>query len=127
ANFLPDQYRASDAPRLYRPGQDATGARVGVDPVTGQMVAATYIGRIVPNTGKLTNGVFQAGKGIEQGLYRNRGVHFAPRFGFAYDVFGGHRLVVRGGAGGFFVRPRGKTGVALVRKPPPTHPHTRSF
>jgi len=127
ANFLPDQYRASDAPRLYRPGQDATGARVGVDPVTGQMVAATYIGRIVPNTGKLTNGVFQAGKGIEQGLYRNRGVHFAPRFGFAYDVFGGQRLVVRGGAGVFYDRPQGNTVFDLVQNPPTTIQQTLFF
>jgi len=128
ANFLPDQYKAADAPRLYRPGTDnATGARVGVDPVTGQMVAATYIGRIVPNTGKLTNGVFQAGKGIEQGLYRTRGVHFAPRFGFAYDVFGGQRLVVRGGAGVFYDRPQGNTVFDLVQNPPTTIQQTLFF
>ena len=128
ANFLPDQYRAADAPRLYRPGTDpTTGARVGVDPVTGQMVAATYIGRIVPNTGKLTNGVFQAGKGIEQGLYRTRGVHFAPRFGFAYDVFGGQRLVVRGGAGVFYDRPQGNTVFDLVQNPPTTIQQTLFF
>jgi Carboxypeptidase regulatory-like domain len=128
ANFLPDQYRAADAPRLYRPGTDpTTKARVGVDPVTGQMVAATYIGRIVPNTGKLTNGVFQAGNGIEQGLYRTRGVHIAPRFGFAYDVFGGQRMVVRGGAGVFYDRPQGNTVFDLVQNPPTTIQQTLFF
>jgi hypothetical protein len=127
ANFLPDQYRAADAPRLYRPDTDATGARVGKDPVTGQIVAATYIGRIVPNTGKLTNGVFQAGKGIEQGLYRTRGVHIAPRFGFAYDVFGGQRMVVRGGAGVFYDRPQGNTVFDLVQNPPTTIQQTLFF
>jgi len=127
ADFLPDQYKASDAPRLYRPGRDATGARVGIDPVTGEIVAATYIGRIVPNTGKLTNGVLQAGKGIEQGLYRNRGVHFAPRFGFAYDVAGDQRLVVRGGAGVFYDRPQGNTVFDLVQNPPTTIQQTLFF
>src|SRR5262245_26916996 len=127
ANFLPDQYRAADAPRLYRPGKDATGARVGKDPVTGQIVAATYIGRIVPNTGKLTNGVLQAGKGIEQGLYRTRGVHIAPRFGFAYDVFGGQRMVVRSEAGVFYDRPRGNTVFDLVQNPPTTIQQTLFF
>jgi hypothetical protein len=127
ANFLPDQYNAADAPRLYRPGRDATGARVGVDPATGRTVAATYIGRIVPNTGKLTNGVFQAGQGIERGVYRNRGVHFAPRFGFAYDLRGNQSLVIRGGAGVFYDRPQGNTVFGLVQNPPTVIQQTLFF
>ncbi len=132
ANFLPDQYSAANAPRLYQPAI-VNGVRVGIDPVTGQQVAGTYIGRIVPGTGKLTasgvpiNGVFQAGQGIEQGLYRNRGVHFAPRFGFAYDVRGDQRLVVRGGAGAFYDRPQGNTVFDLVQNPPTTLQTTLFF
>jgi hypothetical protein len=133
ANFLPDQYTAAGAPRLYRPGKDASGNRIGIDPVTGQQVAATYIGRIVPGTGKLTtsgvpiNGVFQAGNGISQGLYDNRGVQFAPRFGFAYDVRGDQKLVVRGGAGVFYDRPQGNTVFDLVQNPPTTLQTTLFF
>ncbi|HZF37498.1 MAG TPA: hypothetical protein VE715_01625, partial [Blastocatellia bacterium] len=132
ANFLPDQYSAANAPRLYRPAI-VNGVRIGIDPVTGQQVAGTYIGRIVPGTGKLTtngvpiNGVFQAGNGIEQGLYRNRGVQFAPRFGFAYDVRGDQKLVVRGGAGSFYDRPQGNTVFDLVQNPPTTLQTTLFF
>jgi hypothetical protein len=132
ANFLPDQYSAANAPRLYAP-KIVNGVRVGVDPVTGQQVAGTYIGRIVPGTGKLTtsgvpvNGVFQAGQGIEQGLYRNRGVQFGPRFGFAYDVSGDQKLVVRGGAGAFYDRPQGNTVFDLVQNPPTTLQTTLFF
>src|SRR5262245_43304209 len=127
ANFLPDQFSAANAPRLYRPDRDASGARVGKDPITGEIVPATYIGRIVPGTGKLVNGVFPAGQGIEQGLYRNRGVHFAPRFGFAYDVVGDQRLVMRGGIGTFYDRPQGNTVFDLVQNPPTTIQQTLFF
>jgi hypothetical protein len=120
ANFLPDRYNPADAPLLFRPGINGNGDRVAVNPVTGAMIDAAYIGRIVPNTGSLTNGVFKAGEGIEQGLYRNRGVHFAPRFGFAYDALGDQRLVVRGGAGIFYDRPQGNTVFDLLQNPPTT-------
>ncbi len=127
ANFLPDRFNAADAPRLYRPGKDAAGNRVAVDPVTGQTLAAVYIGRIVPNSGKLLNGVVQAGAGIEKGLYKNRGIHIAPRFGFAYDVSGKQNIVIRGGVGMFYDRPQGNVVFDLVRNPPTTLEPTFNF
>ncbi|MBO0722889.1 MAG: TonB-dependent receptor, partial [Blastocatellia bacterium] len=120
ANFLPDQFNPADAPLLFRPGLDASGNRVAVNPVTGEMSDSTNIGLLVPNTGNPMNGVFQAGQGIEQGLYKNRGVNFAPRFGFGYDVLGNQRLVVRGGAGVFYDRPQGNTVFDLLQNPPTT-------
>jgi Carboxypeptidase regulatory-like domain len=119
ANFLPDQFNPANAPLLFRPGM-AGGSRVAVNPLTGETLPAAFIGRIVPNTGSITNGVFQAGDGIEQGLYRNRGVHFAPRFGFAYDALGDQRLVIRGGGGVFYDRPQGNTVFDLLQNPPTT-------
>src|SRR6185503_12448990 len=85
------------------------------------------IGRLVPGTGSLTNGVFLAGQGIEQGLYRNRGVHYAPRFGFAYDVFGDQQTVIRGGAGVFYDRPQGNTVFDLVQNAPASTSATPFF
>jgi Carboxypeptidase regulatory-like domain len=137
ANFLPDQFDPADAPLLYRPvciGGSACSTtnptnRRAVDPrllipgfvaTTGNTIDGAYIGRIVPGTGSITNGVFQAGDGIEQGLYKNRGVHFAPRFGFAYDALGDQRLVIRGGAGVFYDRPQGNTVFDLLQNPPTT-------
>lgn len=135
ANFLPSRFNPADASLLYRPVCIANTAtcsgsnRRAVDPrllVSGFIPSAAntidgaYIGRLVPNTGKLTNGVVQAGAGIEKGVYKNRGVHFAPRFGFAYDVFGNQSLVVRGGGGMFYDRPQGNVVFDLVRNPPTT-------
>jgi carboxypeptidase family protein/TonB-dependent receptor-like protein len=127
ANFLPDQYDRAAAPLLFRPGRDAAGNRAAVNPLTGATIDAAYIGRIVPNTGSITNGVFQAGNDIEQGLYKNRGVHFAPRFGFAYDALGDQRLVVRGGVGMFYDRPQGNTVFDLLQNPPTTLQPTLFF
>jgi hypothetical protein len=142
ANFLPNRFNAADAPLLYRPvclngAASCSGAnRRAVDPrsLTSGFIATNlntidgaYIGRIVPNTGKLLNGLVQAGAGIEKGLYKNRGIHFAPRFGFAYDVTGKQEFIIRGGAGMFYDRPQGNVVFDLVRNPPTTLEPTFNF
>jgi hypothetical protein len=105
-----DNRRAVD-PRLLVPG---------FVPGPSNTLASVFIGRLVPNTGKLTNGVLQAGQGLPQGVYKNRGVHFGPRFGFAYDMFGNQSLVVRGGGGMFYDRLQGNSVFDLVQNPPTT-------
>ena len=57
--------------------------RQAIDPLTGQILNGTYIGKIVTGTGNLLNGIAQAGKGVNKYLMKNRGIHYAPRFGFA--------------------------------------------
>jgi hypothetical protein len=145
ANFLPDQFNSAQASLLYRPvcigvspcsAPERAADRRAVDPrllgpgfvpTLANTIPGFNIGRLVPNTGSLTNGVFLAGQGIEQGLYRNRGAHFAPRFGFAYDVFGDQQTVIRGGAGVFYDRPQGNTVFDLVQNPPTTTQPTLFF
>ncbi|MBS1788009.1 MAG: TonB-dependent receptor [Acidobacteria bacterium] len=142
SNFLPDRFNAANASVLYRPvcvnnTNPCTGdSRRAVDPrllVTGfiptaaNTLASVYIGRIVPNSGSITNGVVQAGAGLERGTYRNRGIQFAPRFGFGYDVTGRQSLVIRGGLGIFYDRPQGNTVFDLVRNPPVTLEPTFNF
>lgn len=120
SNFLPDKYDASKAPRLYYPGVDpATNTKVALDRATGAIVPAVNIGRLVPGSGTLVgNGLFQAGQGIDKHLYQNRGIHVAPRFGFAYDVTGVQRFVVRGAAGIFYDRAAGDTVYPMIEQPP---------
>lgn len=140
ANFLPDRFKTADAPRLYRPvcinglntcsganrrAQDP--ALAGSAPTAANTIEGVYIGRLVPNTGKVTNGVLKAGAGIEPGVYRNRGIHFAPRFGFAYDLLGNQKMVVRGGGGMFYDRPQGNTVFDLIQNPPSTIQPTLFF
>ncbi len=120
ANFLPDRFDPGKAPRLYYPGRDAAGARVALDPTTGQTRPAVFIGRLVPNSGTLLNGVFPAGQGIEPTLYRNRGVHYAPRFGLTYDPAGTQKFIIRAGIGVFYDRTQGNTVFDLITNPPAT-------
>jgi hypothetical protein len=67
STFLPQNFDRSKAVRLYRPviGTDplsgATGVRVGFDSVTGVTVPGTEIGKIVPNSGNILNGIAKAG------------------------------------------------------------------
>ncbi|HEV2669322.1 MAG TPA: TonB-dependent receptor, partial [Blastocatellia bacterium] len=145
-NFLLDRFNASNAPLLYRPvcigaNPCGSGARAndrravdprllvpGFAPTMSNTLASVFIGRLVPNTGSITNGVLQAGKdGLPQGVYKNRGVHFAPRFGFAYDLRGDQSLVIRAGMGVFFDRPQGNTVFDLVQNPPTTIAPTLNF
>ncbi len=120
STFLPDRFDRSKASRLYRPGFDAAGARAAIDPVTGATTAFANVGKIVPNSGNLLNGIAQAGKDTSKYLMENRGIHYGPRAGFAYDVTGKQNLVVRGGLGVFYDRFQGNEVFAMLQNPPTT-------
>jgi hypothetical protein len=117
SNFLPDEYDASKAPRLYYPAI-VNGVRVALDRATGQTQPAAAIGRIVPGSGTLQNGLFQQGNGISDRLYLNDGIKYAPRFGVSYDLTGKQKYIFRGGAGVFYNRPMGDTVYGMIEQPP---------
>jgi hypothetical protein len=127
SNFFQDKWTVAAAPRLYVPtcpnnvNPCATSARQAMDPATKVSLGAGSsfaIGQIVPNTGSLTNGIVQAGQGISKYNYTWPTVVVAPRFGFAYDISGHQRFVVRGGFGLFHDRPAGDTMYSQVGNPP---------
>ena len=102
AHFDPAYYQPGKSPSLYAPAMDG-GKRVGMDPVTKQFVPAALIGMFVPNSGDPANGSRVGGvDGYPRGLFTRSWIFLAPRFGFAYDVFGNGRTAVRGGFGVFY-------------------------
>lgn len=118
SNFLQSLYDPAAAPRLYYPALQG-GVKVAVDRANPSDVRPSYaIANLVPNTGNLLNGLVQPGRGISKYLTKNRGISYSPRLGFAYDVTGQQKFVVRGGAGIFYDRYQGNEIFNLLTNPP---------
>jgi Carboxypeptidase regulatory-like domain len=130
SNFFPNLWNPANAPTLYVPGcsngaATCTGNNLNAkNPATGAFVlpptgnSQALIGTPVPGTGNLTNGVVQAGNGISKYSYTWPAIVYGPRFGYAYDVTGTQKYVVRGGAGWFYDRPDGNTVFSIPGNPP---------
>jgi Carboxypeptidase regulatory-like domain/TonB-dependent Receptor Plug Domain len=103
AAFDPLLYDPSKVPVIYVPARDAAGRRVAQDPRSGAFAPAPLIGQYVPGTGDPANGMAVGGvSGYPAGLYERPWVNLAPRFGFAYDLFGDGKTALRGGWGWFY-------------------------
>lgn len=121
SNFFAERWKASDAPRLYKPMLNPNGkGNIAVDPLTGATAPSTSIGKIVPNSGNLTNGIALAGKDVSKYLMEFRPPQWGPRVGFAWDVTGAQTIVVRGGGGIFYDRFQGNNVFDELTNPPTT-------
>ncbi|MGE5112889.1 MAG: carboxypeptidase regulatory-like domain-containing protein [Acidobacteriaceae bacterium] len=96
AIFDPASYDPAKAVRLYKPAVGG-GAYDPANP--GVVLDGSLVGTIVPGSGDLTNGVRFASDGYDRGGWDDRGIMPEPRLGFAYQLTGDQKTVLRGGFG----------------------------
>jgi hypothetical protein len=131
--FNPTEYDPAKTSRLYVPicigaPPCPSGAnRRAVDPAllvsgflptTSNTQPSNFIGAFVPGTGDIANGMGLASEGYPRGGFDSRSIQWGPRFGFAYNLTGDGKTIIRGGAGISYDRVQGNVAFDQIANPP---------
>lgn len=111
--FELDKYDRTKQPQLIQPFRQGN-TRVGRDPMSGAILPAAVIGAFASNSGTPFQGMTVYNERVQE----TPGIQVAPRFGFAWDVFGNARTAMRGGFGIFYDRYNDDQIIIFVEQPP---------
>ena len=118
SGFFADQWNRAQAPRVYtlvcmdgRPGNQTCPANLQrtIDPANPTVFfSSAFNGNIVPGSGNTLNGIRTGGiEGKKAGTYFTFPYFvYAPRAGFAWNIFGDGKTALRGSWGIFYNFPR---------------------
>jgi hypothetical protein len=91
-SWIPPQYDANNQIALFDPASYDPANAVTIDPTTGNIITA--------DGGNRLNGMrFTKNRQLPMGGWNSRGIMPEPRLGFAYDLLGNHKTILRGGIG----------------------------
>ena len=132
SNFIPDQFNAGAAAKLYAPvciggnpcgntsnrrGMDPALIAAGVTPTMANTLEERFIGRLTSGSDRF-NGAYQAGQGINDELQDGSAFRISPRLGVVYDLTGKGTTIARGGFGIFYDRPQGNMVFDMIANAP---------
>jgi hypothetical protein len=129
AYFNPAAFDQSKAPRIYHPvcvGASTCSSSAATyrawDPASGtptlaNTLPAFYVGKLVPNSGNIYDGMSLTTSGYPPGGIKPPTILPQPRIGIAWDVAGNQKTVVRAGFGITFDRPESFTSFSSNNPP----------
>jgi len=97
-NFYPNLYNASDKAQLAAGGGTILATSPGLGPSPNPVLAGQSF---------YVNGIATCGDGVPRGCVNDFWTGIQPRLGFAYDLFGNGKTVIRGGYGLMYERIQG--------------------
>ncbi len=98
--WIPPQYDAKNQIALFDPSAYNAADAVTINPNSGNIITA--------DGGNPLNGiVYTKSHQIPAGGWNDRGIMPEPRFGFAFDLLGDHKTILRGGFGMMHDRTQG--------------------
>jgi hypothetical protein len=99
SNFYPGLYNSANAAQLASGGNSILPTSPGLGPSPNPLLSGYQF---------YLNGIGIPGQnGIPKGLVKDAWLNFGPRVGFAYDLTGGGKTIVRGGFGIMYERIQG--------------------